>query len=175
MADTRASGSLTVTIEESCITTGQDNNIQVEVNADDNGGATCFEPGQNIYVRVYTSPYNLAIDFDTTYGTYSYEGAFFSTHDEELEINDGEGTTSYPIYSLTSRSWHGDNPCAINSVQWGQGYTYLQCPACTDSPEGGDSCELTFGVLNVEYTSYYRKYRINVPASGKVIIYAIEE
>lgn len=173
MADTRASGSLTVTIQETCVT-GADASIQVEVNADDNGGATCFEPNQDFYVRVYTSPYNLDVVFDTTLGTYSYVSAGYSTHEEDIVITNGEGSTSYPIYAVSSIAWHGDAPCAVGALQWAQGYNYLNCPTCTGSPEGADSCEYTFGVLSVEYTSYYRLYRMNVTAAGKVVAYAVE-
>lgn len=177
MATSRTTGSLTVTIQESCIDIADDKNIKIELDDDANNGVTCFEPNQDIYLRFYLTPSDLDFTAEITNGTiYATGGGGTTEHTEEVTIQDGEGSTSYPIDSVSSIEWLGKAPCSISGVTYEQGRSYLACPegSCSGSPEGGTVCDTTYGVIKITYTSAYQGYVINVPEAGKVIIYAYE-
>jgi hypothetical protein len=175
MATTRTTGSLTVTVQESCITLADDKEIKIELDDDLNGGVTCFEPNQDIYLRFYLSPQGLSITAETTNGSlYATGGGGTSEHTEEVTITDGEGSASYPINSISSIEWVGNAPCSVGAIEYETGRKYLSCPSCSGSPEGGSSCEVTYGVVRITYTSLYKTYVLNVPEAGKVVVYAYE-
>lgn len=180
MASSRTTGSLTVTITESCITLADDKQIKIELDEVLNNEATCFEPNTDIYLRFYLTPQDLSITANVTNGTlYATGGGGVTTHTEEVTITDGEGNTSYPIDAISSIEWVGRAPCGIGDVDWGVGRSYLVCPTagCTGlphSPEGVPSCEVTYGVIRITYTARYIGYVLNVPEAGKAIVYAYE-
>jgi len=175
MATSRATGSLTVTVQESCITLAEDKQIKIELDDVLNGGRTCFEPNEDIYLRFYLTPQGLSFTAETTNGTlYATGSGGLTEHTEEVTISDGEGSTSYPIDSITSREWLGNAPCSIGAVEWAVGRSYLNCPSCSGSPEGGSSCEVTYGVIRISYKARYVGYVLNVPEAGKVVVYAYE-
>lgn len=175
MATSRTVGSLTVTVAETCITLADDKQIKIELDDILNGGLTCFEPNSDIYLRFYLTPQSLSITTETTNGTlYATGGGGYTDHTEEVVISDGEGSTSYPIDSISSKEWLGDAPCAIGAIEWAVGRSYLNCPTCSGSPEGGDVCETTYGVIRITYRAKYVGYVLNVPEAGKVVVYAYE-
>jgi len=172
MAD-RTTGSLTVTIEASCAADAAEL-IRIELDEDLNGGRTCFEPNQDIYLRLYTSPTDLDLTLAVTLGSISIVGGGVSSHEESITVQDGEGNAGYPIKAISSKEWHGNAPCPAASVTFTAGYTQLLCPTenCSGSPLGDDTCEITYGVLDVDYTSDYRSLVLNVSEPGDVIVYA---
>ena len=180
MATSRTTGSLAVTITESCITLADDKQIKIELDDVLNNGETCFEPNTDIYLRFYLTPQDLSITAGITNGTlYATGGGGTTDHTEDVTITDGEGTVGYPIDAVSSIAWLGKAPCGIGDVNWDVGRSYLTCPVgeCSglpESPEGEDSCEVTYGVIRITYTSRYVGYIINVPEAGKAIVYAYE-
>lgn len=177
MATSRTVGSLSVTITESCLTLADDKQIKIELDDVLNNEQTCFEPNSDIYLRFYLTPQSLSITAEVTNGTlYATGSGGTTTHTEDVTITDGEGSTGYPINSVSSIEWLGTAPCSIGDVNWDVGRSYLNCPTgdCSGSPDGGSSCEVTYGVIRITYTSKYVGYVINVPEAGKAIVYAYE-
>jgi hypothetical protein len=169
----RTVGSLTITVEETCL--GDDKQIKIELDDDLNDGETCFEPNQDIHLRVYLGPQDLSITVETTNGTvYATGSGGLSEHEDEIVITDGEGSTSYPIDTVTSMEWLGNEPCPIDTVEYAQGRNYLRCNSCSGSPDGGDACKVTYGVIRIVYKALYVGYILSVPEAGKVVVYAYE-
>ena len=177
MATSRTVGSLSVTITESCLSLTDNKQIKIELDDDLNNGETCFEPNTDIFLRFYLTPQDLSITAEVTNGTlYATGGGGLSDHEEDITITDGEGSASYPIESVSSIEWLGRAQCDIGDVTYDTGYSHLNCPTgeCTGSPEGDDSCDVTYGVIRITYTSRYINYVVNVPEAGKAVIYAYE-
>jgi len=196
--ETRTTGTLTITVVETCATTLTDA-IQIEL--DDNINAdTCFLKNQDIFLRLFFSPLTLGDDktVDITSGVinpysgangrtfsvntgddnklYSYsDGGGLVTLTEEILITDGAGSTTYPIYSVGSVDWVGDEPCSVESVSWSQGRNSLSCPQCAGSPAGATGqCSVTYGYIRITYTAKFECYVCNSPEAGKVLVFAYE-
>jgi hypothetical protein len=177
MATSRTVGSLNVTIVETCIDISDDKQIKIELDEDLNNEVTCFEPNSDIYLRFYLSPQDLDITAGITNGTlYATGRGGLSEHTEEIVITDGEASTTYPIEDVSSIEWIGNAPCAIGNVDWDVGRSFLACPTdgCVGSPDGEPSCEVTYGVIRIEYTARYIGYVANVPSAGTTVIHAYE-
>jgi len=179
MADTsRATGTLTIDIVESCITVTDDHEIDIEIDGD----ISCFVPGQSIPLRIYPTPDTLSFTVKNTFGSVVADSGSNGTsvHEEYIEVKDGAATTEYPIYSVDSISWHGnDAPCSTANITWTKGYKYLRCTdgSCTGSPDDTGTagiCDITWGVLKVNYRAFYKGYVANATEAGKIIIYAYE-
>jgi len=176
MATTRTKGSLQITIVASCAD-DSDKGIKLELDEELNNEDTCFEPNQDIYLRLYLTPEDLDVTLKTTYGSlYATGGGGYSEHEEDITITDGTGSTGYPIHEVDSIDWLGNAPCGIDNVSWTQGSDVLICATdtCQGSPDGVDECEVTYGVVQIVYTSKYTNYVLNVPGAGTVIVYAYE-
>ena len=168
----RTVGSLTVTITESCLAAAE-RGIKIELDDVLNNGVTCFQPNQDIYLRMYTSPESLDVTVKATNGVISTTpGTSTSSHEETVTISDGDGSVSYPIHEVSSIAWFGVAPCPIGQVSYTQGYDKLNCVTCSGSPDGGTLCTVTFGVINISYTAQYRTLVLNVSGAGEVVVYA---
>lgn len=139
------------------ITSPAGKNIRIEL---DEAEGSCASAGNAFMVRVYASPITLEYTFDTTIGTFYHIGDYYSTHEETVHFSNGKGNTQYPIYSVTSASWHGDS---LGNITWGQGYTGLVADV-----EG-------YGVLNYVYSAKYTLYEVVVVEIGDAILFAEED
>ena len=88
-------------------------------------------------------------------------------------MSDGEVSVSYPINSIQSISWIGDEPCSIGAVKWSQDRATLECDTCSWSvPDATEPCETVYGVISIQYTSRFEIYVCNTPDVGKLVVYA---
>jgi hypothetical protein len=191
MSTARATGTLTITVVDSCaIAADVANAITIELDDDLNNEKTCFTPGERIYLRVYGTPTELSYAIRNTYGSIIANpgGSGLSEHEEYVTITEGSGSTQYPIHQMDSIAWHGDSPCPIGSVEYNVtvfsgGYKYLRCTegSCSGSPDDNPEpdetgiCDVTYGVLKVEYKSYYESFYAIADAAGRILVYAYED
>ena len=120
----------------------------------------CVATGQEFEVKVYTEPLVLDYIFDTTIGEFSHIGEYTETHTETIFFTAGKGTAQYPIHSVTSAAWHGDD---LGTVTWEQGYSSLI--AATEA----------FGVLEITYVAQYNLYSVLIFELGGAILFAEED
>jgi hypothetical protein len=120
----------------------------------------CVAKGQEFDVKVYTEPLTLDFTFDTTIGEFSHIGEYTETHTETIFFTDGKGSSRYPIYSVTSAAWHGDD---LGNITWQQGFKSLI--ADTEA----------FGVLEITYVAQYNQYSILIFETGGAILFAEED
>lgn len=121
---------------------------------------SCAAAGQEFFVKLYTEPLNLVYTFDTTIGTFFHIGEYTESHSETINFIEGKGSTQYPVYSVESAVWHGDD---LGNVSWEQGYRTL----ISDTE--------SFGVLEITYTAQYNYYGVLIFETGGAIIFAEEE
>jgi hypothetical protein len=144
-----------------------DASIQMELDPDED--LDCIEINQDFNLRVYASPFSLQYEFDQNIGTFTHVGTYESEHTEEIIIQNGAGATQYPIKSVVSYSWHGNN---IGNIETQNGYkniNVLLAEGETDYPHAG------YGVLTITYKSEYTLYVGNVNLPGTALAYAIEQ
>lgn len=120
----------------------------------------CLPINEPFDVKVYASPLDLNFDFDSTRGSFSYRGTYTETITEEVVFNNGKGSTSKPIKSVTSKNWLGTG---LGSVTSQRGYSGL-----ISSKNG-------FGVLSITYVAQYDKYEIIIGDTGTSLLYAVED
>jgi len=119
----------------------------------------CASSGQEFQVKIYTSPHNLAYTFDTTIGTFFHIGEYDEIHTETIFFSEGQGSTSKPIYSVTSVAWVGDD---LGDVTWEQGFDSM----ITDTE--------AYGVLEITYVARYTLYGVLIMSAGGAILFAEE-
>lgn len=121
--------------------------------------SSCINVGVPFNVRVITTPFNMAYEFDTTIGTFYHVGEYEETHSETIYFHEGIGNTEYPILSVTSWNWHGDD---LGAISWTVGY------------DGLVSDTKGFGVIEITYTTQYTLYEVIINDAGGAIIFAEE-
>ena len=149
--------------------------ISIELDSKLNANRTCFEPGEEFWVRVYSS--TTEYDMYTTGGsaTLDNSGVVSQVPDpdniggeewEYVNFSNWQGSTRSAIYDVLDKYWcHHD----LGEVQWSLGSNLLM----VNKPEG--STDLGYGILRIKYQTKYDSWRIVAPTSGhdiKVVVYA---
>jgi hypothetical protein len=174
----RAKATLLIEIKDTCLETAVTITIELDVEA--NKEQTCFTPGQQVYLRVYTEPQGMQYTIGNTYGAMVAhpEKDGLSEHEEYIEVVDGVASLGYPLNRIISVEWWGRVPCPIATVQFMVGQRAFKCGegACSSSPEDYDTgiCKVTYGVLKIKYNSLFKSYAAIANKAGKILIYAYE-
>jgi hypothetical protein len=134
-----------------------DSDLRIELDPDYD--QTCIQANKEAYIRVYSSPQGLNYAFDTSLGSFISRGSMSATFTETLIVNDGNANTAYPINTITTSQWIGDN---LGSFDHEKGYNNINVPT------GG------YGVLQITYTSIYDSYIVIVGEAGTALLYALE-
>lgn len=134
--------------------------IQVELDADRNNGKTTFLPGQEAFVRVYTSPIGTAYEHQVTLGTATKLGIYSHVVEgEEIQVQDGRAGTRYPIYSVQTLDFDGR---VLSSPEWEQGGKEIRfnvAEGCSGS-----------AYLKLDYTARYDLWKVKADQAGKAIL-----
>jgi hypothetical protein len=137
--------------------------IQVELDEDRNVGRSAFAPGEEAYVRVYRTPFDLDYTHQVTLGGAAFLGTFvreISGEDaEEIQVSNGRAQTRYPVLSIVSMSWDGRE---LSSPQWDVGGREIRFTVA----EGCAGAAL----LRLEYVTQYDLWRVAVSVEGTAIL-----
>ena len=151
--------------------------INIELDDKLNGGKSCFGPGDEFWIRVW-SP--------VAYDIYMTGGGIIERQNNVVEdipdLNDPEteneweyinftdwkGNASKPIYSITAMFW-----CfhSLGQVQWNQNYSELT----VQPPE--NTTDMGYGVLRIQFKTKFNRIKLRAPQEGhdiKVIIFSTD-
>lgn len=162
---TLQSGHQVVAIETTCV--DPTCVFKIDLDTEKNLGLTCFEPRNNIFMRVfYNRPYWLKSTMFMHPVERVQQNILIEIEDEYIHFTDFEGNTEYPIYHLdmtfgVTLTWIGIN---LGNVMWEQGSTRLR----TAKSPGLDG----YGVLHLsKYKTRYNRHRLIPTVAGDVIVY----
>jgi len=135
----------------------------VELDDDRNHGRTRFLPGEEAFVRVYPSPFDLDYAHQITLGQAARIGTFsreISGDDaEEIQVTDGRAGARYPLVSVLSISWDGRE---LTDPRWDPGGREIRFSVV-------EGCAGT-GFLHLEYTTRYDLWKVRADTEGTAIL-----
>jgi len=127
--------------------------IIVELDTERNNGATQFEPGDTVYLRVYSSAaYTMAV----TDGTITkIAGDEVSDYDPSVEpfVYDEDVQLSRPINDIVSTDWFGNDLGSLSIV----GITGVRA---------ADSTSTSLGIANITYRVKYDVWKLQAPQTA---------
>jgi hypothetical protein len=134
--------------------------IYVELDSERNNNRTTFLPGQDAFVRVYTSPIGAAYEHQVTMGTAAKLGTYTQTiTDEEIQVQDGRAGTRYPILSVQALDFDGR---VLSGPEWEQGGKEIRfnvAEGCSGS-----------AYLKLDYKTKYDLWKVKADQAGKAIL-----
>jgi hypothetical protein len=134
--------------------------IYVELDSERNNKRTTFLPGQDAFVRVYTSPIGAAYEHQVTMGTATKLGTYEQVfEDEEIQVQDGRAGTRYPILSVQALDFDGR---VLSGPEWEQGGKEIRfnvAEGCSGS-----------AYLKLDYSARYDLWKVKVDSAGKAIL-----
>ena len=132
----------------------------LELDEDRNDGRRSFLPGENAFVRVYTSPLGVSYADQVTLGTALFLGAYEATIAERrIRVSDGRASLPYPIKSLTLLDWEGRSLSGGTWSQGGMEILFNVAEGCSGS-----------AMLLVSYTTQYDLWRVTSAIEGEAIL-----
>ncbi|KKM97876.1 hypothetical protein LCGC14_1163630 [marine sediment metagenome] len=157
--------------------------ITIELDDKLNAGRSCFEPGENFWIKVFSPVATVAQDSTNGYILYSTGGSVTLANSNVVEqipdpenaegeeweyvnFSDWSGSASRPVYGMIENHW-----CfhILGAVQWKQFFTDL----FVRKPE--NSTDLGISVLRMKYQTKYDSWKVTAPTAGhdiKIIAYA---
>lgn len=150
--------------------------IVIELDDKLNAGRSCFEPGETIWVKIYSpTVYNVYL----TGGGATLDNNFLLEQipdpDDEsgddweyINFSNWSGSATKPLWEIIEKYWCFHD---LGEVAWKQRYTGL----FAKEPSG--STDLGYGVLRIKYRSRYDLWKITAPTAGhdiKVIAYSTD-
>jgi hypothetical protein len=151
--------------------------ISIELDDEMNGGRTCFLPGEEFYIKVY-SP--ISYDIYTTGGSVRERltGIAEDVPDpndpnadewEYVNFSGWEGSASKPIYDMIDEEWCFHE---LGQVKWTVGYSEMTVTYDADSEDMG------YGVYRIQFKSRFDRIRLLAPAAGhdiKVVVFSTDD
>jgi len=150
--------------------------ISIELDDDLNGGRSCFGPGEEFWIRVYSPViYDL---FLTGGGIKQRQTNIYETipNPDDPEVDEWEyvnfanwsGSASKPIAEIIINYW-----CfhTLGTVRWSMGYSEMSVL------KPSDSTDLGYGVLRMQYKSKFDRFLIRAPQEGhdiKIVVFSTD-
>jgi len=160
MAD-REKASLEVTVSEYCDAELMSICVLVmELDDEYNAGKSCFSIGEDAYYRIYG---NVDYTSKSTLGTPRRDSAGVgeTIEDEYVIFSSWIGSASKPINSILNYEWVGKSLGTVHKVKG------------TNSLTADRSKHDGYGVIRLNYTTRYDRWKISSPEEADVVVYAL--
>jgi hypothetical protein len=149
-----ANVSTTITFVSSV--TGGDGSISVELDEVMNNGKTQFPYGTKAYFKVYRTPESMNLSLYSTDGSIMSEGSGSDsiTNEDLTFIKETTANTRYPVKSLGSYQWLGNNLGSLALQAVGSNIVTL--------PGKVNDKGVFLGIARLNYTTNFLRYSISI-------------